>query len=258
VDRHEIISSMLENIPESYDKGVGSFFYDALMPVAIELELKYKEQDEILNSAFVLTAAGEDLDKKVYEQGLTRKAATYATGTVKVYGEVGTVIAVGNSFASDSVVFYASKSATVGAEGYADVEITCSYPGSVGNLPAGSIKNMPVTIPGITSVVQQQATTGGYDAETDDELKKRYFDKVTKPSTSGNKWDYYNWAMEVEGIGDAKVIPLHDGPGTVKVVVIDKNKAPVADELKDKVIANIEQRRPVGAWLRFPPHSLLQ
>ncbi|SEU20227.1 Baseplate J-like protein, partial [Enterocloster clostridioformis] len=51
----------------------------------------------------------------------------------------------------------------------------------------------------------------GSDEESTKALLERYLTKVQKPSTSGNRYDYYNWAMECEGIGAAKVFPLANG-----------------------------------------------
>ena len=247
MDRNEILQRLLENVPDSYEKGEGSFFYDALMPVAIELEGKYAQQDTLLESGFALTASGEYLEKKVFEQGLVRKAATYATGTIKFYGADMTAVLAGTKVASDNLIFTTTEDILITEAGFKVAGIVCDAPGSGGNIPAGSIKYMPVTIAGLSNIVQETATSGGYDAETDEELRQRYFDKMTKPATSGNKWDYANWAMEVSGVGAAKVLPLWDGPGTVKVIIIDKDKAAAPLELVNEVEEHIEDNRPVGA-----------
>ena len=94
--REEILSRLLSNISSEFDKSVGSFFYDTQKPLAIELEGIYDKLTEILLNGFAATAKGEYLDKKVAEQGLTRKAATYSTGTVTVTGNVGAVISSGD------------------------------------------------------------------------------------------------------------------------------------------------------------------
>ena len=46
---------------------------------------------------------------------------------------------------------------------------------------------------------------------------------------------------------DAKVIPLWNGPGTVKVVIVDSNKNPATEDLIDNVFTHIEDVRPIGA-----------
>ena len=49
------------------------------------------------------------------------------------------------------------------------------------------------------------------------------------------------------GVGDAKVFPLWNGPGTVKVVIVDGNKRAANSELLDAVTTHIEEMRPIGA-----------
>lgn len=40
--------------------------------------------------------------------------------------------------------------------------------------------------------------------KSDDELRDRYFEKVSLPATSGSKYHYEQWAKEISGVGDAK------------------------------------------------------
>ena len=75
----------------------------------------------------------------------------------------------------------------------------------------------------------------------------RYLTKVQKPSTSGNRYDYYNWAMECDGVGAARVFPLANGPGTVKVVISDAGMSAAGAGLVQEVQEHIEELRPVGA-----------
>ena len=101
----EIIEYMLTSVPSEYDISVRSFFYDPLYPVA---EQVFKLQDKISTldlNAFALTAVGEYLDRKVAEQGIKRKQATFATGTVRIRGDVGATIQKGSKVAADEVLF---------------------------------------------------------------------------------------------------------------------------------------------------------
>ena len=89
--------------------------------------------------------------------------------------------------------------------------------------------------------------TGGYDEESDSELLERYLERVSRPNVSGNKYHYIEWAKEVSGVGDASVIPLWNGPGTVKVVIVDSLNQPADDDLIAAVSEHIETLRPIGA-----------
>lgn len=243
----EIIEYMLASVPSEYDTSVGSFFYDLLYPVAEQI---YRLQGDITlleKNAFALTAVGEYLDRKVAEQGTTRKQATFSKGTVRISGDVGAVIPKGAKVASGDILFAVDKDAVISDSGYADVSATCVVAGSVGNVAAGQINRFPVTLPKITDVSNITAFTGGYDEETDSELLQRYLEKVSRPNVSGSKYHYIEWAKEITGVGEVSVIPLWNGAGTVKVVITDTNNQPANAELILAVQTHIDEHKPIGA-----------
>ncbi|MCK9479977.1 MAG: baseplate J/gp47 family protein, partial [Firmicutes bacterium] len=174
--QQEILSRLLSNISSEFDKSVGSFFYDTQKPLAMELEGIYTKLSEILLNGFAATAKGEYLDKKVAEQGITRKAATYASGTVTVSGNVGAVISSGDKVASDTLVFTVTQTKYIESTGNVSVGVICDTAGKVGNVPIGAINRFPVTISGLISVTNTSSTSGGFDEESDDELRERYFE----------------------------------------------------------------------------------
>lgn len=247
-DSKEVIQArLLSNIDSTYDKTEGSFFYDAEKPVAIELENVYLEQSKILPKAFAETAIDTDLDRIVEEQGLKRKVATNATTPVTIIGSIGSLINIGDKVSSDTVNFSFTENKVIDATGEATVNVQCELSGTIGNVPANTIKYFPVTLPGLISVTNPAAVTNGYNKESNTDLRKRYYTKVQTPSTSGNKYHYINWAKEVVGVGDAKVFPLWNGNGTVKVIIIDSNRHGANIQLVTDVADHIEENRPIGA-----------
>ncbi|MTI57493.1 baseplate J/gp47 family protein [Geosporobacter ferrireducens] len=246
-DRTTIQNRMLAGIPEEYDTSEGSFFYDAVKPIAIELETAYRRLEEILDKGFGETAEGEWLDKKAAEQGVYRKKPTKATTVVTITGAAGVSIQAGDKVASDAVTYVCTESKTIDANGQAEVPVECEEYGSIGNVPKGAIRYFPITLSGIVSVTNPEAVKNGYPGETDAELRQRYFDKIRTPATSGNKHHYKNWAREVSGVGDAKVFTFPELPGTVKAVIIDSSKRKAEPELIGQVFDYIEERRPIGA-----------
>ena len=70
---------------------------------------------------------------------------------------------------------------------------------------------------------------------------------VSHPITSGNKWQYISWAKSVDGVGDAKCLPLWNGAGTVKVIIVDSEKQLAGSELINKVQSYIDEQCPIGA-----------
>ena len=57
--QEEILSRLLSEISNEYDKAVGSFFYDVEKPVSTELETVYGQVEDILKNGFAKTAEGE-------------------------------------------------------------------------------------------------------------------------------------------------------------------------------------------------------
>ena len=101
----EIIEYMLASVPNVYDTSVSSFFYDLLYPVAEQIYRLQSDISELEQNAFALTAVGEHLDRKVAEQGITRKQATFAKGTVRIRGDVGAVVQQGAKVAANDILF---------------------------------------------------------------------------------------------------------------------------------------------------------
>lgn len=247
MDRYDILNRMLDTLPDNYDTSEGNPLTDLLMSVAIELENSYLDQEDILNKGFADTSYDEWLDKIVNEVGITRKEPTKASGVVKISGSVGTRIEAGTLVSTDTINFEVVEESLISDLGMAIVKVECIEYGSIGNVAKGMINMLPIPIAGIESVTNENAFENGYDEESDEELRDRYYTKVRTPATSGNKYHYLNWAKEVPGVGDAKVFPLWDGNGTVKLVIIDSNKRAASSQLIKNVENYIEDNRPIGA-----------
>lgn len=246
-NRGTIQARLLNNIDNKYDKSEGGFFYDAEKPVSIELESAYVTLDNMLDKYFADSASGLNLDRIVKNVGLTRKYATKATGIVTITGTIGSTITKGEKVASDSINYLFTDTNIISTSGTIDVNVQCEVVGQKGNVPIGAIKYFPKTLQGLQAVTNKSAFVNGYDEELDIDLKERYYTKVRTPATSGNVYHYLNWSKEVTGVGDARVIPLANGNGTVKVVIINSNKAGADATLINSVKAHIEEERPIGA-----------
>ncbi len=244
----QIKQDMLNNVKNTVDKTQNSLVHDALSPAAIEFALMYMELEEVANKLDVENLSGEELERFIYQRtGIERKPATKATTVVTISGQEGAKISKGDLVGADTVNFISIEDKTIGPTGQMTVLVECEIPGTVGNVPTGAIRYFPVSIPGLTSVTNLEPVVNGYDAESDEELRQRYYKKIRTPSISGNKHHYIQWAKEITGVGDARVVPLWNGPGTVKVVIIDSNKQPASNDLVQAVKEHIEEERPIGA-----------
>lgn len=245
-----ILQRMLDNSDPSVDKREGSVTNDLLSPAAIELAQAYIDLDNVLTFGF----ASEDmpsnyLDLRSAEVGLTRKPSTKAVGKVTFNGTDGTVIAIGSRVSTDEETpkyFVTTTEGTI-TGGSITVDAEAEKAGADGNVAAGQITLVAGDLSGVTSVNNSADFSGGADTETDNSLLTRYFEKVRKPATSGNANAYVQWAKAVSGVGDAKVYPLWNGNGTVKVIVIGDDKTAPTQTVVDSVTTYVEDRRPIGA-----------
>lgn len=240
--RETIINRLLSDIDDSYDKSKGTVFYDAEMPLSIELETTYKTIEKLPDQSMPDTATGKDLERAV-KPFVERKIATKSTGMVTLTGIPGSNINKGDLVASDTINFSFYESNIIPGSGTIDVKVRCVNYGKVGNIIAGAIKYFPKTLKGLQTVTNKEAFTDGYDEETDDELRERYYLKVQNIVNSSNKNAYRNWALEITGTGDARVIPIWNGPGTVKVIIINANKTGADVELVNLVQTHIDPNK---------------
>ncbi|MCW2277725.1 baseplate J/gp47 family protein [Heliophilum fasciatum] len=230
-----ILQRMLDRVPADLDKREGSVIYDALAPAAAELAQAYVNLDLFLKLGFAATASGEWLDKRAAEQGVTRKQATPA----RREGIFNVPVTTGARFFIDGLYF-------VVMEGGTAATLECETDGTRGNRPNGTL--LPVDyIDGLSSATLGAVLVPGTDTESDESLRERLLKKVRSPATSGNMAHYLQWAKEVAGVGGAKVFPMWNGPGTIKVVIVNSEKKPASAQLAADVAAYIESVRPIGA-----------
>lgn len=222
-----------QRIDDKYEKTAGYLIHDVTEAIGQEMDETDIEIAEANNKLNADNLSGEELDRFVKQRkGITRKAATYAVGIVTVTGN-GTV-AAGDLFETENgVQFEATETVTV--QETADVPIISKTAGNAGIVGAGTINEMPITLEGISSCTNNEPTADGYDAESDEALRERYYLALRTPTSSGNKAAYRNWALEVSGVGDAQVYPLGHDDGTVDVVIIDDQMKPASTSLVAEV-----------------------
>lgn len=253
-----ILERMLEDLPTTYDKTPGTFLYDMLTAVALEIEGAYIQMDEVMNEAFLTNATGEFLDAKGMELGLDRKLGSFAQVTLTFTGTIGTVIpqstrvtnVVAPGTTGTPLIFETSDDLTlVGTTG--SVAAQSMDVGAVYNLSAGSLIRMETALQGVTSVTNSAAATQGEDPEDDDQYRARLSERSQSGRGAGTVGDYQAWAQSVSGVGDAFVEPLWSGNGTVRVTVVDINGGSVSSTVLANVTSYIESVRPIGASVTY-------
>lgn len=198
--------------------------------------------------SFVDATSGAYIDRAAAGYGITRKEGTPAGVDLTFTGTANAVVPAGTRcVTADGLGFLTDEVLTLGEGGSGTVSATADAVGAVYNVPAQAIVTTQESVAGVSGVTNDAAATGGTDPETDAALFARLDAYRRTPPTSGNDRHYYQWALEVNGIGAASVIRCWDGPGTVKVIVADMELRPVEEDKVAEVAAYIETQRPVTA-----------
>ena len=211
---------------------------------AYEIWRFYEQMRKMLPIAFVDETSGEYLEARCAEYGIERKAAGTAEVVLTFTGTAGAVIPAGTAAATASgLEFDTLAAAEIGEGGTVEVTAQAVQPGAAYNVAAGRITRLLTSLSGVSAVSNLNTAAGGYDEETDAALFARLAAFRKEPATSGNIYQYEQWALEVEGVGAARAIDLWDGPGTVKVVLAGNGLEPVDETVRAAAEAHIGQRR---------------
>ena len=244
----EIQERMMRELPADIDDMPGGFPYDMTAPTAlVASELVHFHLVRALMIAFPQYAWGEWLDKHGENIHVYRHGATYASGELKVTGEKGVEIPAGRVFSTAAssetaaVEFEAAKTVRVGEDGTAVVPVKAVLPGKGSNVVAGTVVLQNKPLDGVTAVTNPKPITGGTETESDVD----YYARIQLENESeaysyiGNDTDYKRWALSVGGVGSCIVMQAWDGPGTVKLVLVDSNGDPASEDLARKVYNHI-------------------
>lgn len=242
----EIHQRMMNNLPSDIDDMPGGFPFDFTMPAALE-------KDEFINYhmvralmiAFPQYAWDEWLDLHGQQVHLERHQSESASGKIKVSGKARAIIAAGTVFCTPatetgpSIEFISQEDFEIGEDGTVLIPVSAVESGTGSNVPANTVLLMEKPDKNVTEVINPEPIRGGTERESNDDFYDRIAAEYGNSLTYlGNDSDYIRWAKEA-GAGDCIVIPAAEGPGTVKLVLIDGNGQPANDELVQEVYSHI-------------------
>lgn len=247
----EIRASILRDYQTYYpnaDTSEDSDAYARASSLAACAEGIYAHQKWLIKQFFPDTADTAFLEKHAGLRGLRRRNATYAAGKgATVSGNPDAVIAVGLQIKTEDGRFYeTTESAVISSGGTAVVAVRSLATGAVQNIKTatkGSFMAAPV---GVSTDVVLNDVVGATNAESDSSLLERLLNKIRRPAAGGNKYDYKDWALEVDGVEQAYVYPLRRGLGTVDIAITADNGVPSDDTVR-RAQEYIDQERPVTA-----------
>ena len=219
------------------DTRPGSVFYDAVAGVCSKIANYYADLSNTFDLVFLTTAVDEYLDMRGAEYVVYRH---YAKSAKYRYVFEGVQPADGERFFCDGKYFQLKSD----ADGpYLEAEDVGE---NTNGIPSGAIAVPVNSISGLTSSLFGEVIEPGTDTEDDESYRQRIREKVAGPAENGNRQHYKTWCEDVSGVGRARIVPLWDGPNTVKGVIIGTDGHPAAPTLVAQVQEYVD---PNGAGL---------
>ena len=233
------LNLMLDKVPDDIDKREGSIIYDAVAPAAMVSAQQSLSLANIIRETYIKTAQGEFLDYRAVEHGTSRYTATNAEVKAKFNDDDGNPVnvEVGDRFASiaESPIFYT----VIKSNGDGTAEMQAEEAGTSANSYLGQV--LPVTPNDNLAWAEiTEITIPARDEENDEHLRARLLNTNSWVAYGGNVADYLNMTSKINDVGATQVYPTWDGPGTVKLVILNNNLMPASSTLVKKVKEEID------------------
>lgn len=233
-----------------------------LYAAAAQIYGLYVQADWVNRQCFPQTAQGEYLDHHARLRALERKAASHAAGTVRFFGDAASdmdrTIPAGTVCMTPGLVSFATTREGVLAAGESrvDVPVRAVEAGAAGNVIAGSVRLLTAPPVGITGCTNPTATSGGSDAEEDEQLRQRILDSFLRLPNGANAAFYEQGALSFDEVAAAVALPRNRGAGTVDVVVATAQGVPDSG-LLERLNEYFAQRREIAVDVAVcPPRTV--
>lgn len=228
-----LLQGKLEYVSSKYDKREGSIIYDALAPNSAEDAQVYLTLAWMFLQQHGETADRENLIKIAYDtRGITPKEATYA----QLKGVFNIPVEIGTRFSLDDYNYAVMELLDEATNTYM---LQCETVGTDGNKRLGTL--IPIQyISGLTSAELTEVLVYARDDEDTEVFRQRWRDSFDSKAFGGNKADYKEKILGINGVGGVKVERATNAAGEkvggyVRCTVISSNFDVPSDELIDNI-----------------------
>lgn len=239
-----ILERTLDQTPTDIDKREGSIIYDAMASTSIELAVLYGYLDFILKNSFGNTANRYWLIERAKERGIEPHPATASL----LIGKFNKEIPHAYKFSLSDLIFKVEDYIKE-AGGFFYYSLRCETNGKIGNISGGRLTPKQ-NIDGLTTAEVVRIAIPGEDEEETEAFRERYYRTIKNYAYGGNIDDYILKTKAIPGVGGVRVIPVWNGGGTVKIIIIDSDyNAPspeLIEEVQEKLDPVPHQQKGVG------------
>lgn len=212
-----ILDRSLARVASDVDKREGSVIMNAIAPVSAEHADVYIQLGNIVNNGYADTAVREFLILRCKERGIIPYEATKAT----LKGKFNMEIPIGSRFNLNELNYIATAFIE-SADGYFYYQMECETEGTNGNKFFGELSSIEYIDKDLTGELTELLIPAE-DEEDTEALRTRYLNSFDSNPFGGNKQDYVEKTDALDGVGGTVVIPVWNGGGTVKLIIINSD-----------------------------------
>ena len=213
-----ILQRSLERVGVDVDKREGSLIMNAIAPVSAEHANIYILLDGIISDGYADTANRDYLIRRCRERGIEPHAATNAV----LKGKFNMEIPIGSRFNLEELNYVAIElieSAEEETVTYYYYQMRCETSGTEGNKYFGELSSIDYIHKDLEGSLVELLIPAE-DEEDTEILRNRYLSSFASSPFGGNKQDYKDKTNSLDGVGGTVVIPVWNGGGTVKLIII--------------------------------------
>ena len=241
-----ILDRTLNRMATDIDKREGSIAMNAVAGVSAEHANIFIELDNIIRNSSADTAVREFLIKRCRERGITPYEATYAV----LRGKFNMEVPLNSRFSLDELN-YKAIAFIESADGSFYYQMQCETLGEEGNKYFGELSSIEYIHKDLTGELVELLIPAENEEDTE-ALRQRYFKSFDTASFGGNITDYLEKTNALDGVGDTVVIPVWNGGGTVKLIIINSDYD-VASEVLVASVQNAIDPNPQGTGSGIAP-----
>lgn len=242
----KILERSLERVATDVDKREGSLVMNAIAPVSAEHANIYILLDGIIQNGYADTAIREYLVLRCKERGIIPYGATQAV----LKGKFNMEIPLGSRFNLNELN-YKAVAFIENVDSFFYYQMECETEGTQGNKFFGSLNSIEYIDKDLEGELVELLIPAE-DEEGTEALRERYLNSFNSNPFGGNKQDYKEKTNALDGVGGTVVIPVWNGGGTVKLIIIDSNYNKASDTLVKRVQEEIDPD-PQGTGLGIAP-----
>lgn len=203
-----------------------------------------------------MTADYDNLELIAIERGLRPYEATYC----KAKGVFNVEIPEGSRFYIGSY-FYTSGESLGKVEGNYSYLMTCETLGTKANGVLGTLTFQSSTDDSFDPSTIEYAelveiSIPARDKEKQEDFLQRYLESFDALAFGGNRKDYMEKVLALEGVGGCQVYSAWEGGGTVKLVIIGSDHKPASETLVNKVKEDLDPDDGLGTGICAIGHRL--